>query len=349
VHFTLRQLQVFGAVARHLSFSRAARELHLTQPAVSMQVKQLESQAGLPLFEQVGRRLFLTEAGHALLRQTEVIQRQIEETSQTLAALKGVNQGTLDITLISTAKYFAPRYLARFCAPYPGVKLKLTVCNRAALLQKLMDNETDLAIMGHPPEGLDIVAESFARNPHAIIAPPAHPLARTHRIPWRRLAAENFLIREPGSGTRRLMERVFRDHGMSVNATMEISSDETIKQAAMAGMGLAFLSLNTVELERQTGHLVVLDVVGMPVMRNWFIVHRKDKRLPPVASAFREFLLSQADGGASRPGAPVMQPGSRAVVDLPDAPPQQVEARSAREPANARRNGAKVKRKTMRS
>jgi DNA-binding transcriptional LysR family regulator len=304
VHFTLRQLQVFDAVARHLSFSRAARELHLTQPAVSMQVKQLEGQAGLSLFEQVGRRLFLTEAGHALLHQTQVIQRQIEETSQTLAALKGVTQGTLDITLISTAKYFAPRYLARFCAPYPGVKLKLTVCNRATLLQRLMDNETDLAIMGHPPEGLDIVAEAFARNPHAIIAPPGHPLARSRRISWRRLAGENFLIREPGSGTRRLMERVFRDHGMSVNATMEISSDETIKQAAMAGMGLAFLSLNTVELERQTGHLVALDVVGMPVMRDWFVVHRKDKRLPPVASAFREFLLAQTNAAPSRGSVP---------------------------------------------
>ena len=323
MHFTLRQLQVFDAVARQMSFSRAARELHLTQPAVSMQVKQLEQQAGLPLFEQVGKRLYLTEAGHALHHQTQVIQRQIEETSQTLAALKGVNQGTLDITLISTAKYFAPRYLARFCAPYPGVKLKLTVCNRAALLQRLTDNETDLAIMGHPPEGLEIVAESFARNPHAIIAPPDHPLARMHRIPWRRLEGENFLIREPGSGTRRLMERVFREHGMEVNATMEISSDETIKQAAMAGMGLAFLSLNTVELERRTGHLVVLDVVGMPIMRDWFIVHRKDKRLPPVAGAFREFLLSQPDVASATRGASARRAKPRAVVDRRDVPPRQ--------------------------
>lgn len=322
MHFTLRQLQVFEAVARQLSFSRAARELHLTQPAVSMQVKQLEGQAGLPLFEQLGKRLYLTEAGRALCGHIHAIQHQVEEVSQTLAALKGVNAGTLDITLISTAKYFAPRYLARFCAPYPGVKLKLTVCNRAALLQRLMDNETDLAIMGHPPEGLEIIAESFARNPHAIIAPPDHPLARARRIPWRRLASENFLIREPGSGTRLLMERVFRGHGMSVNATMEISSDETIKQAAMAGMGIAFLSLNTVELERQTGHLVVLDVIGMPVMRDWYIVHRKDKRLPPVASAFREFLLSQIDGALRHRGVPVKPGRPRAVPDRRDALPR---------------------------
>ncbi|HSC95610.1 MAG TPA: LysR family transcriptional regulator [Burkholderiales bacterium] len=319
MHFTLRQLQVFDAVARELSFSRAARELHLTQPAVSMQVKQLEGQAGLPLFELVGRRLHLTEAGRALHHQAHAIQRQIEETSQTLAALRGVNQGTLDITLISTAKYFAPKYLARFCAPYAGVKLKLTVCNRAALLQRLMDNETDLAIMGHPPEGLNIVAEPFARNPHAIIAPPNHPLARARRIPWPRLASENFLVREPGSGTRRLMERVFRDHGRSVNATMEISSDETIKQAAMAGMGIAFLSLNTVELERQTGRLVVLDVIGTPVMRDWYIVHRKDKRLPPVASAFREFLLAQANAAPPRRSVPLKRARPRPVADHPDA------------------------------
>lgn len=320
MHFTLRQLEVFEAVARHLNFSRAARELHLTQPAVSMQVKQLQGQAGLPLFEQIGKRLHLTEAGRTLCRHIHAIQRETEEATQTLAALKGVNQGTLDITLISTAKYFAPGYLARFCAPYPGVKLKLTVCNRAGLLQRLGDNETDLAIMGHPPKGLGIIAEPFARNPHAIIAHPGHTLARARRIPWRRLAGENFLIREPGSGTRLLMERVFRSHGMSVNATMEISSDETIKQAAMAGMGIAFLSLNTVELERRTGRLVVLDVVGMPVMRDWYIVHRKDKRLPPVASAFRDFLLSQADGALGRHGAPAKPRDFRPVSDRQDSP-----------------------------
>jgi DNA-binding transcriptional LysR family regulator len=298
-----------------------------------MQVKQLEGQAGLPLFEQAGKRLHLTEAGRALRHQAHAIQRQIEETSQTLAALKGVNQGTLDITLISTAKYFAPRYLARFCAPYPGVKLKLTVCNRAGLLQRLMDNETDLAIMGHPPEGLDIVAEPFARNPHAIVAPAGHPLARARRMPLRRLAGENFLIREPGSGTRLLMERVFRAHDMSVNATMEISSDETIKQAAMAGMGIAFLSLNTVELERQTGHLVVLDVIGMPVMRDWYVVHRKDKRLPPVASAFREFLLSQTFTAADRDQ--VQGRGGKLGGGGPQPSVQRVGARAARQATRA--------------
>lgn len=291
---TLRQLRIFDALTRHLSFSRAAEELHLTQPAVSMQIKQIEQTAGQPLLEQFGKKIFITEAGHALLRHAQAVLRELEEAQQSLAALQGVNQGTLNITLISTAKYFAPRFLAQFCNLYPDVKLKLAINNRARLLQRLLDNEIDLAIMGHPPQELDIVAEPFAHNPHAIIACPDHRFAKKHRIPLMALSKENFLVREPGSGTRMLMERVFRDHGMSVNATMEISSDETIKQAAMVGMGIGFLSLHTVELELQTGRLIMLDVAEMPIMRKWYIVHGKNKRLSPVARAFREFLLARA-------------------------------------------------------
>ncbi len=291
---TVRQLRIFDALARHLSFSRAAKELHLTQPAVSMQIRQTERAAGLALLEHVGKKVFLTEAGRALLQHAQAVLRELDAAEQALASLQGVNQGTLSITLISTAKYFAPRFLAEFCAKHPGVKLKLEVNNRARLLQRLLDNEMELAIMGHPPRGLSIVAEPFARNPHAIIACPTHRLAHARNIPLRDLAGENFLVREAGSGTRRLMERVFRDHGMAVNATMEISSDETIKQAAMADMGLGFLSLHTVQLELQTRHLVMLDVTEMPVMREWYVVHGQGKRLSPVARAFREFLLAQA-------------------------------------------------------
>lgn len=291
---TLRQLRTFDAVARHLSFSRAAGELHLTQPAVSMQIRQFEQAAGLPLLEHLGKKIFLTEAGRAVLSHARAVLRELEETQQSLAALQGVNQGTLDITLISTAKYFAPRILAQFCSLYPGIRLKLAVNNRALLLQRLLNNEIDLAIMGHPPQGHGIVARPFARNPHAIIACPNHPLAGRSRLPLKALSRENFLVREPGSGTRMLMERVFRNHGMSVNATMEISSDETIKQAAMAGMGIGFLSLHTVELELQTGRLVMLAVAGMPVMRKWYVVHGKDRRLSPVARAFRDYLLTRA-------------------------------------------------------
>jgi DNA-binding transcriptional LysR family regulator len=293
-HVTLRQFRIFDALAHHLSFSRAAKALHLTQPAVSMQIKQIEAAAGLPLVEQVGKKVALTEAGRALLQHAHLILGEVDAAEQTLASLRGVNQGTLAIALISTAKYFAPRFLAEFCAQYPGVKLKLEVDNRARLLQRLLDNEMELGIMGHPPRGMNIVAEPFARNPHAVIASPSHRFAATRNLPLRDLAGENFLVREPGSGTRRLMEHLFAEHGMKVNATMEISSDETIKQAAMAGMGLAFLSLHTVQLELQTGRLVMLDVREMPVMREWYVVHGKGKRLSPVAKAFREFLLAKA-------------------------------------------------------
>ena len=208
-HVTLRQLRIFDALASHLSFSRAAKALHLTQPAVSMQMKQIEAAAGLPLVEQVGKKISLTEGGRALLRHAHLILAEVDAAEQTLASLRGVNQGTLSIALISTAKYFAPRFVADFCAQYPGVKLKLEVDNRARLLQRLLDNEMELGIMGHPPRGLNIVAEPFARNPHAVIASPSHRLARAHHLALRDLAGENFLVREPGSGTRRLMERLF--------------------------------------------------------------------------------------------------------------------------------------------
>lgn len=293
-HVTLRQLRIFDALAHHLSFSRAAKALHLTQPAVSMQVKQIEAAAGLPLVEQVGKKVALTEAGRALLQHAHLILGEVDAAEQAMASLRGVNQGTLAIALISTAKYFAPRFLAEFCAQYPGVKLKLEVDNRARLLQRLLDNEMELGVMGHPPRGMNIVAEPFARNPHAVIANPSHRFAAARHLPLSDLAGENFLVREPGSGTRRLMEHLFAEHGMKINATMEISSDETIKQATMAGMGLAFLSLHTVQLELQTGRLVMLDVREMPVMREWYVVHGKGKRLSPVAKAFREFLLAKA-------------------------------------------------------
>jgi DNA-binding transcriptional LysR family regulator len=288
---TLRQLRVFEAVAHCLSFSRAAQALHLTQPAVSMQIKQLEERAGLPLFEQIGKKIFLTEAGRELAHFSRNITQQLLEAGEALAELKDASRGKLHLTIISTAKYFAPKFIARFCRAHPGVTLKLDVCNRETLLARLSRNETDLVIMGHPPQDMDLTLEPFAPNPHVIIAPPEHPLARERRIPLKRVAAETFLVREPGSGTRRLMERVFGAHGLAVNATMEIGSDETIKQAVMAGMGIGFLSSHTVQLELQARRLVTLDVAGFPVIRNWYLVHRRDKRLSPVARAFKQFLL----------------------------------------------------------
>lgn len=293
-HATLRQLQVFDAVARQLSFSRAAAELHLTQPAVSMQVKLLEEQAGLPLFERIGKKVFLTEAGTELHQHSRVIAQQLRDADEALAARKGLSQGRLVITMVSTAKYFVPPLLARFLEQRPGVTLKLSANNREVVLRQLAGNEVDFAIMGTPPQSMETVAEAFARHPHVVIAAPGHPLAKKRRIPLARLAEETFLIREPGSGTRGLLERLFAEHGLPLNVSMEMASNETIKQAVQAGMGISLLSLHTIGLELKTRRLAVLDVQGMPIVRDWHVVRLTAKRLSPVAQAFRAFLLSEA-------------------------------------------------------
>ena len=295
-HITLRQLKVFEAVSRHLSFSRAAEELHLTQPAVSMQVKSLEEQAGLPLFEQVGKKIHLTEAGAEVARFALEVHSGLKDCEDTLAAIRGVSGGRLHLAVVSTAKYFAPRLLAEFSRRHPGVTVKLSVTNREQVIGELQANQVDLAIMGRPPRGLDVEATAFAKHPHGIIAAPEHPLASRRGLELSRLAGENFLIREPGSGTRMSMERVFAEHGVKLASSMELASNETIKQAVMAGMGLSFLSLHTVGLELAAGKLVRLDVKGTPVTRDWHVVSRQGKRLSPLAEAFRSFLT--ADGAA---------------------------------------------------
>ncbi len=293
-HATLRQLQVFEAVARQLSFSRAAAELNLTQPAVSMQVKLLEDQAGLPLFERIGKKVFLTEAGTELHQHSRVIAQQLRDADEALAARKGLSQGRLVITMVSTAKYLVPPLLARFLKQHPRVTVKLSANNREVVLKQLADNEVDLAIMGRTPQGMNAVVEPFARHPHVVIAAPGHPLAKRRRIPLARLAEETFLIREPGSGTRALLERLFAEHGLPLNVSMEMASNETIKQAVQAGMGISLLSLHTIGLELKTRRLAVLDVEGLPIVRDWHVVHLAAKRLSPVAQAFRTFLLSTA-------------------------------------------------------
>lgn len=296
MHLTLRQLKIFEAVARHLSFSRAADELHLTQPAVSMQVRSLEEAAGLPLTEQVGKKIFLTEAGGELARHARVVAQQLREAEEALAAMKGLRGGLLNIAAVSTAKYFVPRLLAAFRDNHPEVELRLGVNNREAIVQQLADNEIDLAIMGRPPQEIETVSEPFADNPLVFIAAPDHPLARLKRIEPQRLAKEIFLLREPGSGTRAAMERFLSEHGVVPQRSVEMTSNETIKQAVMAGMGLSFLSLHTVGLELAAGKLVRLDVKGTPVTRDWHVVSRQGKRLSPLAEAFRSFLT--ADGAA---------------------------------------------------
>jgi DNA-binding transcriptional LysR family regulator len=290
---TLRQLRAFTELARRLSFTAAAKALHLTQPAVSMQIRQLEDAAGLPLVEQLGRRVHLTDAGRELLRYAGGISALLREAEDAMKALQGVGGGELSIAVTSTAKYFAPRLLAEFRRSHPEARLRLAVSNREAVVRELTENTVDLAIMGRPPRGLETEAAAFARHPIAIIAAPDHPLVGRKRVPLARLAGETFIIRERGSGTRAAMEHVFAERGFHARETLEMSSNETIKQAVMAGMGIAFLSMHTIGLELRAGRLALLAVSGLPVMREWYVIHRRGKRLTPAAQAFKSFLLEQ--------------------------------------------------------
>lgn len=295
---TLRQLKVFETVARHASFSRAAEELHLTQPAVSTQIKTLEGHVGLPLFEQLGKKIYLTPAGTELLFYSKQIIHLFQEAEEALTQFKGVSGGKLNVSVISAGDYFLPRLLVEFAGRNKGVILNLKVHNREELLQQLEENLTDLAIMVRPPKDLDTVNESFAPHPYVMVAAPSHPLAQERNIPISRLRSEAFVVREKGSDTWNSMEEGFAgqlDLGQ-IHIAMEIKSTETIKQAVIAGIGISFLSAHTISLELKAGSLVVLDVIGFPVMLNWYLVHRRNKRLPPVALAFKNFLMR--DGAA---------------------------------------------------
>lgn len=294
MHITIRQLAVLEAVARNLSFTKAADELHLTQPAVSMQIKQIEESIGLPLFEQVGKKVFLTEAGQEMYSYSRSIQQQLAEAEAIIEDLKGVKRGTLTLAVASTANYFAPRILAAFNDKYENVTFSLDVTNRKGLLSHLTNNDTDLVIMGRPPANMELEAEFFMENPLVAIAPPHHPLVGKQNIPTVTLLKETFIIREEGSGTRTAIERFFSDLGFEITTSLSMSSNEAIKQAVQAGLGLGIVSIHTLEMELELKRLALLDVESFPILRNWYIVHRKGKRLSPVAQAFKEFVVTQA-------------------------------------------------------
>jgi DNA-binding transcriptional LysR family regulator len=292
-HVTLRQLQVFEVAARCLNFSRAAEELHLSQPAISTQLKALAVEVGLPLFERLGRKTYLTPAGRELLQCTTAITDRLHEARDAIAQLKGITGGRLNVAVISAGDYFFPRLLSAFTAMHPGVTLNLTVHNRDGLLRELLDNRTDLAVMVRPPADPELLAQSFAPHPYVIVAPPDHPLVGVRQIPRTLLNKERFIVRERGSDTWNSMKEVFGKQFPKLSVAMELQSMETIKQAVIAGMGIAFLSAHTIGLELQTGRLAVLDVQGFPGMLNWYLVHHRAKRLTPVAQAFKAFLLSE--------------------------------------------------------
>lgn len=295
MHITLRQLQVFEAAARLGGYTRAAQTLHLSQPAVSMQIRQLEEQAGMPLFDQIGKKIHLTDAGRTLYHHAQSILAQVQEAQLELEEMRGVRRGQLNITVASTANYFAPRLLAAFCQRHPEVKVSLDVSNREHILELLNETDKDLAIMGRPPEASDLVAHPFMENPLVVIAAPNHPLAEQRNIPLARIAEETFISREAGSGTRMATERFFDEAGTRLATAMEMSSNEAIKQAVQAGLGLGVVSVHTLEMELALERLVILDVQGFPIRRYWYAVHRQGKRFSTVAQAFLNFVMEEAE------------------------------------------------------
>jgi DNA-binding transcriptional LysR family regulator len=287
----LRQLRVFEVAATKRSFSKAAAALHLTQPGVSMHIKELEMNAGLPLFERIGRKLYVTDAGQELLVHAREILRALKDAEDRLDGLRGLRRGRINLAVVTTAKYFAPKLLARFGRDLPELEIRLAVNNRDSVIEHVVANEVDLAIMGRSPQTLDVLAEPFAENPFVIIAAPGHPLAARRAVTVGTVARENFIVREPGSGTRMAMQQFFEEHGLACKVAMEMASNETIKQAVMAGMGVSFISRHTIDLEIQTRRLIVLDVRGTPVIRQWHVAHLAKKRLSPTAIAFKKFVL----------------------------------------------------------
>jgi len=296
---TLRQFRVFEAVARHLSFSRAAEELHLSPPAVSMQVRGIEVILGLPLTEQLGRKIFLTEAGREVLHASRAITARLDDLQSNLAQLQGIDSGRLNLAVTSTVNAVATGILVRFRGRHPGVSIHLGVSNRESVLEQLAANRIDLAIMGQVPDGLELEATRIMDNPLVAIAPPDHPFAQKKKVSLRDLSSESFLVREAGSGTRAAMTRFFAEKGLELHSSMEMNSNEAIKQAVQAGLGLGILSLQTLEMELALKRLAVLQVEGFPIMRHWYVVHRADKRLSPAALAFKEFVLKDASRGVS--------------------------------------------------
>lgn len=291
---TLHQLKVFEAAARNCSFTRAAEELFLTQPTVSMQVKQLTKAVGLPLFEQVGKRLYLTAAGKELFVTCREIFEKLSQFEMTVADLKGLKQGKLRLAVITTAKYFVPRLLGAFCQLYPGIDISLQVTNHSGIIERLKENLDDLYIMSQLPEHLDINFQPFLENPLVVLAPINHPLAAEKNISLQRLGEEPFILREPGSGTRTAVQNLFDQQGITLKVKLELGSNEAIKQAIAGGLGLSILSRHTLVPDAGTTDLTILDVENFPIHRSWYMVYSSGKQLSVVARTYFDYLIDAA-------------------------------------------------------
>ncbi|WP_456405035.1 LysR family transcriptional regulator [Thiolapillus sp.] len=287
---TLRQLQILVAVARHGGYTRAAEALHLTQPTVSMQIKKLSEAIGLPLFEQSGKKLQLTAAGRKTLAASQEILNRLELLGGEITSLTGEMKGELRIAVVTTAKYFMPHLLGVFVQRYPEVQPRLFVTNREKVLQRLQENRDDLLIMGKVPEELEVAAIPFLDNDLVVVAPPGHRLTKKRAIPLKQLLRERFLLREPGSGTRLAMDKLFADQGLTLEPYMELGSIEAIKQAVMAGLGISVMSQHNLRLELDSRKMCILDVKGFPLRRHWFAVHASERKLSLVAQTFLDFI-----------------------------------------------------------
>jgi len=308
MNITFRQLRVFAEVAQQGSMARAAATLHLTPPAVSMQIKEVEAQVGLALFERHGRQVSLSTAGEYFLVHARRLLADLKQADDAMARFKRLDHGLLTIGIVSTAKYFVPQLLARFHEEHPGIEVRLRVVgNREQLLAMMEAGEADLSVMGRPPKEIATRAEAFAAHPLVFVGPPGHPLLKLGHVPVGALEGHAFIVREQGSGTRAAMEAFFAERRFEPRITMEMSSNETIKQAVMAGMGLSFLSLHTIGLEVRSGLLHVLDVDGTPLMRMWNVVHLQSRLLSPAAEAFRYFIIERGEAHLLAHDAPLLQ------------------------------------------
>ncbi|MGK7946072.1 MAG: LysR substrate-binding domain-containing protein [Microcystaceae cyanobacterium] len=297
IQATLHQLRVFEATARHGSFTRAAEELYITQPTVSSQIKQLTKAIGLPLFEQIGKRLYLTDAGKELLATCQDVFQKLANFEMKVADLKGTKQGTLRLGVITTAKYFIPRILGSFCQKYPGIDVSLQVTNHQQMQQRMLQNEDDLYILSNPPQELDLSSQPFLDNPLVVVVPQNHPLVGLKNIPIQKLNAEPFIMREEGSGTRKAVEKLFNEQGVQVQVRLELGSNEAIKQAIAGGMGISVLSRHTLMTEMSEhlkGELAILDVEYFPIKRRWYVSHLAGRKLSVIAQTFLEYLIQES-------------------------------------------------------
>jgi DNA-binding transcriptional LysR family regulator len=294
IQATLHQLKVFETVARHGSFTRAAEELFITQPTVSSQVKQLTKAIGLPLFEQIGKSLYLTDAGKELLTTCQDIFERLDNFEMKVADLKGTKQGQLRLAVITTAKYFIPRLLGSFCRHYPGIDVTLKVTNHQEIQRRMLENEDDLYIVSNPPEDIDLHNKQFLDNPLIVIAKADHPLAQQKHIPISSLNNQPFIMREKGSGTRAAVLNLFAKHKVSVNVKLELGSNEAIKQAIAGGLGISVLSEHCLISEGMSTELTILDVENFPIQRHWYVSYLAGKKLSVIAQTFLDYLVRES-------------------------------------------------------